>query len=137
MVLSPDARERESYARALQAQHSLRQADLFQICAIAQAENVSVSIEAFTFEQCLGFASHLFVTAQAQHSREQLAQVLSRFGSQAVLPLLKVAHHFDPEQLKPRHGDQLASTSTSQLAINSLKAMPKETLVMGYFGIMS
>ncbi len=75
---------------ALHSQHVLQYADWMSISDLAKAENVSECFDAWDFEDFLGLAVYLFVTTQSQGTREKLSQLLPKFGSAAVLPLLKI-----------------------------------------------
>ena len=75
---------------ALHSQHSIQGRDLLKICALAKAEGMVADIDAYSFNDFLGLTIHLFVTTQSQHTREQLALQLPKFGSAIVLPLIKI-----------------------------------------------
>ncbi len=111
----------------LNAQHTIQGEDLLAICAIASRETsidkTFDQINNWRFEQFFGLACHLFITTKSQQSRVQLANLLSKFGSTAVVSLVKIAHHFDTSIL--------AQNEVSQLAIDALKEMPLQTLVIG------
>ncbi|MEO0349338.1 MAG: hypothetical protein AAF282_04725 [Cyanobacteria bacterium P01_A01_bin.15] len=101
---------------ALHSQHSIQSHDLLTICNLAKAEDSVETIESSNFDQFLGFAVHLFVTTQSQHTREQLSQKLPTFGSAAVLPLLKILWHgSSPSDLKA-----LARQSLENMTLYSL-----------------
>ncbi|MEM8614093.1 MAG: hypothetical protein AAGF93_18870 [Cyanobacteria bacterium P01_H01_bin.105] len=74
----------------LHSQHSIDSHDLSQICALANAEGMVEAMDDYRFKDFLGLTIHLFVTTQSQATREQLALHLPKFGSEVVLPLLKV-----------------------------------------------
>ncbi len=114
-------------ADELNPQHTIQSEDLLEICAIASREtsidNIFEQIETWNFEQFFGLACHLFITTTSQRSRVQLANLLPKFGSIAVISLVKISHHFSasiPAQRKVR-----------QLAIHSLKEMSLQPLVIG------
>lgn len=75
---------------SLHSQHSLDSHALFEICALANAEGMVDAIDSYSFKDFLGLTIHLFVTTQSQETREQLALQLPKFGSEVVLPLLKI-----------------------------------------------
>ncbi|MBX2866094.1 MAG: hypothetical protein KTR27_21280 [Leptolyngbyaceae cyanobacterium MAG.088] len=75
---------------ALHSQHTLQHADWMTISELAKAENISGCFYAWDFEDFLGLAVHLFVTTQSQDVRQQLSQLLPKFGSAVVVPLLKI-----------------------------------------------
>lgn len=80
----------DTHFAALHSQHTLQQADLFAIYAFANHEGMNETIDSYSFEDFLGLTVYLFITSPSQDAREQLAQLLSKFGSAAVLPLLKI-----------------------------------------------
>lgn len=75
---------------SLHSQHSLDSHALLKIGALADAEGMVDAIDSYSFKDFLGLTIHLFVTTQSQETREQLAQQLPKFGSEVVLPLLKI-----------------------------------------------
>lgn len=75
---------------ALHSQHTLQQSDFLAICAIANQEYVEDLIDSYSFEDFLGLTVYLFITTPSQDTRKQLARLLSKFGSAAVSPLLKI-----------------------------------------------
>lgn len=74
----------------LHSQHTLQQTDLLAIYAFASNECVDDPIDSYSFDDFLGLTVYLFITTPSQDTREQLAQLLSKFGSAVVLPLLKI-----------------------------------------------
>ena len=74
----------------LHSQHTLQHADWMTISGLAKAENLGECFLSWDFEDFLGLAVYLFVTTQSKDTREQLSQLLPKFGSAAVLPLLKI-----------------------------------------------
>ncbi|MGC1219438.1 MAG: hypothetical protein WA883_18340 [Phormidesmis sp.] len=111
----------------LNAQHTIQSEDLLAICAIASREtsidNIFEQISTWRFEQFFGLACHLFITTKSQQSRIQLSNLLPKFGSIAVVSLIKIAHHFS--------ASTFARNEVGQLAVDSLKEMPLQTLVIG------
>ncbi|MEL6468554.1 MAG: hypothetical protein AAFQ74_02405 [Cyanobacteria bacterium J06623_4] len=117
----------DSYGLELHAQHSLRSADYLQIAQLASHEapqsnnsqTIFEQLSTFTFEQFFGFTCHLFITTNSSETREQLSHILPKFGSIAVLSLLKIANHFYPcEEVKA-------------LALRSLQCMTDSPLAIG------
>ncbi|MEM9808341.1 MAG: hypothetical protein AAF959_24015 [Cyanobacteria bacterium P01_D01_bin.56] len=106
---------------ALHSQHSLQHADWMKIADLAKAENVGKCFDSWNFEEFLGLTVYLFVTTQSQHTREQLSQILPKFGSTAVLPLLKIL-------LKK---EVFAEKAIPTLAQQSLNNMTAYALVIG------
>ncbi|MEA5466396.1 hypothetical protein [Leptothoe sp. PORK10 BA2] len=74
------------------------------------------NVESYSFDQFLGLAIHLFITTQSQHTREQLVQQFPKFGSAAVLPLVKVICRMPPQSELPL----LAQASLEDMAPPSL-----------------
>lgn len=114
------------YTNELQAQHTLQSDDILKICHLANIENIFDQIESFSFEQFFGFACHLFITTESQQARKELASILPKFGSISVFSLLKISHHLSTPKSSLEREQQLG-----ELAMNSLKAMPVPTLVIG------
>ncbi|MEM9149107.1 MAG: hypothetical protein AAGB19_01455 [Cyanobacteria bacterium P01_F01_bin.3] len=114
------------YASELQAQHTIQSEDLLKICRLAKIENIFDKIESFSFEQFFGFTCHLFITTESERTREQLAALLPKFGSIAVFSLIKIAHHLDDSESSLARERQVV-----RLAMESLKAMPLPTLLIG------
>lgn len=110
----------------LHTQHSIQGEDLLKICSLASfgegAEEIFEKVSALKFEQFFGFACHLFVTTDSLAVREELANILPKFGSIAVLSLLKITHHF-------QHHPQ--NRSVAHLATHSLTKMALQPLAMG------
>ena len=75
---------------ALHRQHTLQHADWLAVYALAKDEGVGERLDSYDFEDFLGLSVYLFITTQSQQTREQLSQVLPKFGSAIVLPLLKI-----------------------------------------------
>ena len=75
---------------ALHGQHSLQSDDFLTICNLAKAEGRIETVESYSFNEFLGLTVHLFVSTQSRHTCEQVSQILPKFGSAVVLPLLKV-----------------------------------------------
>ncbi|MEO0394911.1 MAG: hypothetical protein AAF243_02860 [Cyanobacteria bacterium P01_A01_bin.137] len=103
----------------LHSQPSIQGHDLLTICALAESEGMVESIESYSFDQFLGLTIHLFVTTQSQDTREQLAQQLTKFGSAAVLPLIKILWRMR------------SHSSLQLLAQNSLEQMAPYSLIIG------
>lgn len=113
---------------ALQAQHSLQSNDLIRICHLAKVEGIFKSIESWNFEQFFGFTLHLFITTESPHTRQQLSQLLPKFGSRVVLPLIKIAHHFPAGTHEPIHD---VRTDVRTLALQSLSHMAPPSFIIG------
>ena len=75
---------------ALNSQHCLQSQDMLKICDLASAEGMAEDIENYSFDNFLGMVVHMLITTQSQHTREQLALQLPKFGSAAVSPLVKL-----------------------------------------------
>ena len=103
----------------LHSQPSIQSHDLLTICALAESEGMVESIDSYSFDQFLGLTIHLFVTTQSQDIRQQLAQHLTKFGSAAVSPMVKILW-------------QMRSHSSLQLlAQDSLEQMDPYALIIG------
>ena len=72
------------------SQNSIQSHDVLTISALAKTEGLTDDINTYSFDDFLGLAIYLFVTTQSQQTREQLSLHLSKFGSAAVLPLVKI-----------------------------------------------
>lgn len=118
----------------LSAQHVLKGEDLLQICSLAHrslsstatttAEQLLEQISTFSFEQFFGFTCHLFITTDVPEVREQLAELLPKFGSIAVFSLVKIAYYFQD------------TTAIHRLALQSLETMPVQPLSIGLAGVI-
>lgn len=104
----------DTYSIALHSQHTLQQADLLAIYAFANHEGVDQTIESCSFDDFLGLTVYLFITTPSQDIREQLVPLLSKFGSAAVLPLLKILCKKD--FLVERNIQALVKQTFSQMA---------------------
>lgn len=80
----------DAHLVALYSQHSIQSQDLLKICDLAKTEDMIANLETYSFDNFLGLTIHLFVTTQSQHTREQLALQLPKFGSAVVSPLIKI-----------------------------------------------
>lgn len=80
----------DTRAAAFHSQHTLQQADLLAIYALANHAGVDEAMDSYSFDDFLGLTVYLLITTSSQDMRQQLAQLLSKFGSAAVLPLLKI-----------------------------------------------
>ncbi|MEO1400365.1 MAG: hypothetical protein AAFV72_03820 [Cyanobacteria bacterium J06635_1] len=104
---------------ALHSQHTLQRDALLSLYRFANAEGISESLESWSFDEILGFTFHLFVTTKSPQLREQLSQLLPKFGSEAVRPLVKIANHFQP------------TSDLGKLALQSLEKVAPYPLVIG------
>ncbi|MEO0375129.1 MAG: hypothetical protein AAF329_11010 [Cyanobacteria bacterium P01_A01_bin.17] len=104
---------------ALHGQHTLQRDALLSIYRLANAEGISESLESWSFDEFLGFTFHLFITTKSPEVREQLSQLLPKFGSEAVRPLVKIVNHFQPP------------SELRKLALQSLKKIAPYPLVIG------
>ncbi|MEL6552381.1 MAG: hypothetical protein AAFQ63_02795 [Cyanobacteria bacterium J06621_11] len=122
MLTSSDAQTSQ-----LQAQHTLTGQDLIELCAIASQEthinDIYSQIETWKFEQFFGLACHLFITTESAQSRQQLSNLLPKFGSIAVYSLLKITDKFN----EATH----SQNNIGVLALSSLKQMALQPLVIG------
>jgi len=122
------------YGIQLHAQHSLQSEDILKVCSLAQiGENTQETFEKIStlnFEQFFGFTCHLFVTAESQTVRETLANILPKFGSLAVLSLLKISHHFQA-RLQTNSDSNDADRNVVELANYSLETMELQPLAIG------
>ena len=116
MSTLPDAR-----LTALHGQHSLQSDDFLTVCNLAKAEGRHEPVDAYGFTEFLGLAVHLFVSTQSHHRREQLSQVLSKFGSAVVVPLVKIVCHAWADDVQ----------SLQALAQQSLERMELYPLLIG------
>ena len=105
----------------LHGQHTLHSADWLTVYAIAKDEGVGKRLDSYDFDDFLGLAVYLFITTQSQGSRQELSQLLPKFGSAAVLPLLKVLCK----------KDVFAEQNVPMLAQQSLHNMAPYALVIG------
>ncbi|MEM8808680.1 MAG: hypothetical protein AAGF01_21910 [Cyanobacteria bacterium P01_G01_bin.38] len=96
----------------LHGQHTLQRDALLSIYRFANAEGNAESFESWHFEEVLGFTFHLFVTTKSSQIREQLSQLLPKFGSEAVRPLVKILNHFQ----SPSHLRKLTLQSLEEIA---------------------
>lgn len=110
-----------SHFITLHSQHCLTHADLLKIYQLATLEEMDECIDSFSFEEFLGLVVYMLVTTQSKDSREQLCGLLPKFGSAAVLPLLKVLSH----------QDSIASEKLSPLIHKSLHGMEGYALIIG------
>lgn len=106
---------------ALHSQHTLQHADWLAVFAIAKNEGVGEHLDSYDFEDFLGLAVYLLVTTQSQYNREQLSQLLPKFGSAVVLPLLKILYK----------QDVFAEQAIPILAQQSLDTMAPYSLIVG------
>lgn len=119
----------------LQAQHTLQGADLTAICNLASVEGADIdslwtSIVSWDFEQLLGFTLHLFITAESSEVQNQVAQLLPKFGSQIVRPLIKITHHFhEPSCHENSNLSALTQQSIQQINPQALSLGFAETLM--------
>ena len=104
---------------ALYSQHSIQYGDLLEIYELSTTETTVESIDTYRFDELLGLVVHLFVTTQSQQTREKLSALLPKFGSDAVLPLLKMLCHLP------------AQTSIHSLAQQSIADMAVYPLIIG------
>lgn len=74
----------------LHSQHTLQYADWLAVYALAKDEGVGERLNSYDCEDFLGLAVYLFITTQSQGTRQHLSQLLPKFGSAIVLPLLKI-----------------------------------------------
>lgn len=86
---------------ALYTQHSLDSTDWQRICQLANVENGSKQqvqkLESLSFEQFFGLAVHTFISTESTATRQQLSELLPKFGSRAVLSLFKILFHCKSE----------------------------------------
>ncbi|MEM1252301.1 MAG: hypothetical protein AAGI69_07695 [Cyanobacteria bacterium P01_H01_bin.21] len=101
---------------ALYSQHSIQYGDLLEIYELSTTETTVESIDTYRFDELLGLVVHLFVTTQSQQIREKLSALLPKFGSAAVLPLLKILCHL-PAQASIH---SLAQQSIADIAVYPL-----------------
>jgi len=109
---------------ALYSQHSLDSHDWQLICQLAELNGLSDAqtqqLTSLTFEQFFSLAVHTFITAKSPTTRQQLAALLPKFGSRAVLSLFKIL----------LLGDALSQPSMRPTAqgLSELKALSQESL---------
>ena len=77
--------------QAIDAQHSLQSEDMAFICHAAEVANMADEVLSWTFEEFFGFSFYLFITTDSPYIRKQLGHRLHKFGSRAVLSLIKIA----------------------------------------------
>ena len=104
---------------ALYSQHSIQYGDLLEIYELSTTETTVESLDTYRFDELLGLVVHLFVTTQSQKTREKLSALLPKFGSAAVLPLLKILCHLP------------AQASVHPLAQQSIADMMVYSLIIG------
>ncbi|MEM9215372.1 MAG: hypothetical protein AAGD25_13615 [Cyanobacteria bacterium P01_F01_bin.150] len=105
----------------LHSQHTLQHADWLTIYAFIEDENISKHLDSYSFEDFLEFTVYLFTTTQSQSTRRCIAQIMPKFGSAVVLPILKVLCNQDASI------DQTAQI----LAWQSLSEMTPYSLTIG------
>ncbi|MBE9063869.1 hypothetical protein [cf. Phormidesmis sp. LEGE 11477] len=121
----------------LHTQHTLQTQDILLICQLASTnpENTLEQIQSWSFEQFFGFVCHLFVTTESADIRQQLADLFPKFGSIAILSLVKIAHYFDlqarNQSRNQSHLDRHFPLEVQTLALQALGNMPVETLAIG------
>lgn len=116
MSTLPDAR-----LTALHGQHSLQSDDFLAVCNLAKAEGRIEPVDTYGFSEFLGLAVHLFVSTPSLHRREQLSQVLPKFGSAVVFPLVKIVCNACADDIQ----------SLQVLAQQSLERMELYPLLIG------
>jgi len=77
----------------LHAQHTLQADDWMLICKLANVEGFFEQAASWRFDQFFGFTVYLFVTTESASDRQQLAHLISKCGSKAVLSLVRILHH--------------------------------------------
>ena len=117
----------------LHAQHTLQADDWMLICKLANVEGFFEQAASWRFEQFFGFTVYLFVTTESASDRQQLAHLISKCGSQAVLSLVRILHHAHYSNDLPAgfKGSDLAP-----LALKSLEEMKPYTLVLGLIEVL-
>ncbi len=125
----PNAQARDQF-NDLHAQHTIDSGDLLVICSLANVDNIFERVESWSFEQFFGFAAYLFITTDSAETRQQLAQIMPKFGSRAVLSLVKILHH---AQLS----NDNKSLSLKALATQSLGAMNPYTFAIGLTEVLA
>ena len=101
---------------ALHSQHCLQSQDMLKICDLARAEGMAEEFENYSFDTFLGMVIHMLITTESQHTREQLAQQLPKFGSAAVSPLIKILYRLQTQQ----HIRALAQASLNKIDLYPL-----------------
>jgi len=124
----------------LQTQHTLQGNDLTAICNLAGVEGADIdslltSIVCWDFDQLLGFTLHLFITAESAEVRTQVAQLLPKFGSKIVRPLIKIAHHFCEQT--PQSGSLQGRSDISALAQQSTQQINPQALSVGFIEVLT
>ena len=121
---------------ALYSQHSLNSHDWQTICQLAsldiESESQLQQIASLTFEQFFGLAVHSFITTENAATRQQLATLLPKFGSRAVLSLFKVLLHCDKLTFPVDHTTgKTLSHELRALSIQSLNNIEPTAFVLG------
>jgi len=102
----------DTYLIDLLSQHSLESDDLNLICELSAVDNAVSKVENWSFEQFFGLTVYMFVTTESAPIRRQLARIIPKFGSRAVLSLIKIVHQTELSaelQLLARQGlDQIS-----------------------------
>lgn len=103
------------------------------ICKLANVEGIFEEAASWHFDQFFGFTVYLFVNTESASDRQQLAHLISKCGSQAVLSLIKILHHAYYSKDIPTgfKGSDLAP-----LALKSLEEMKPYTLVLGLIDVL-
>ncbi|MEM9089285.1 MAG: hypothetical protein AAGC93_11120 [Cyanobacteria bacterium P01_F01_bin.53] len=124
-----------SHRIALAEQHMLQSDDLMQICHLANVAGIVESLESWSFEQFFGFTLHLFITTESSEIRTQVAQILPKFGSKIVLPLVKISHHFQGKS-RLHEANTQGHYQVSMLAQQSAVKLTPEALCFGLQAVL-
>ena len=130
---------------ALYQQHSLDSTDWLLICQLANVEDDSQErshqLTSLSFDQFFGLAVHTFITTPSTSTRQQLAQVLPKFGAKAVLSLFKILFHFSDKALSAsasaNSSGSIDSQSLISLTRSSLKSMEPIAFIIGLESVLS
>lgn len=113
---------------ALYSQHYLTHDDWMNLCELAGFDEPSEQLASLTFEQFFGLAVHTFLTAEDAHVRQQLAALIPKFGSRAVLSLFKIVFHCAKKEESLQ--DELQS-ELGAIALKSLESIEPAAFVVG------
>ncbi|MEO0457670.1 MAG: hypothetical protein AAF152_13985 [Cyanobacteria bacterium P01_A01_bin.114] len=106
-----------TYQIALYSQPSLQGSDLRDLLTLAKAQDIIEDTENWCLDQWLGLTMHLLMTSRAPQTQNHLAQILPKFGSRAVFPLVKLLH--------------ISWEALQKLALQSLRGFEQYSLAIG------
>lgn len=120
---------------SLYTQHALTGDDWLLISHLVDIEDAQTQeeIASLSFEQFFGLTVHAFMTTTQSSTRQQIAQILPKFGSRAVLSLLKILSYSENLVIE-RYAVSLAEADVAEiesLALKGLNSMDMTAFVVG------